>query len=164
MRISLDRHQLVDFDAAVSGHAPYIVALEVDQHHMLGALLLVADKLFGIRKILLLACSPRPRACNRPGLDNACVDSKKLFRRGACYCETRELEVAHIGGWIDLPERAVDLERVPGVGLAKADREIDLKDISGDDVLPRTLDHSLELETADALHTACTIHPLRNPW
>ena len=51
--VGLDLHQLVHVDAAVLAHAPEVVAAEVDEHHVLGALLLVGEQLGGDRAILL---------------------------------------------------------------------------------------------------------------
>ena len=48
--VGLDLHQLVDVHAAVLAHAPEVVAPEVDEHHVLGALLLVGEQLRAIRR------------------------------------------------------------------------------------------------------------------
>src|SRR5690606_37026303 len=42
--VALDRHQFVDLDAAGHAHATQVVALQVHQHHVFGALLGVADE------------------------------------------------------------------------------------------------------------------------
>ena len=43
--VGLDPHQLLDLDAAVLADAAEVVAAEVHQHHVLGALLLVLEQL-----------------------------------------------------------------------------------------------------------------------
>ena len=47
--VGLDLHQLVDHNRAVLAHAAEVVAAEVDEHHVLGALLLVGEQLVGDR-------------------------------------------------------------------------------------------------------------------
>src|SRR5690606_13597010 len=48
--VAFDRHQLVHLDAAGHADAAEVVALQVDQHHVLGALLGVADQLTHARR------------------------------------------------------------------------------------------------------------------
>ena len=61
VRVALDGHQLVDLDAAVLAHAPEVVAAEVDQHHVLGALLLVGEQLLGHLEVFAPAWLARGR-------------------------------------------------------------------------------------------------------
>src|SRR5690606_19888664 len=44
VRVALHGHQFVDLDAAGHAHSAQIVALQVDQHHVFGAFLGVADQ------------------------------------------------------------------------------------------------------------------------
>src|SRR5690606_8998858 len=58
MGVALDRHQFVDLDAARYADAPEVVSLQVDQPHVLGALLGGAAQL-ALAGTVLLAGNPR---------------------------------------------------------------------------------------------------------
>ena len=70
--VGLDDHQLVDLDRAVLADPAEVVAAEVDEHHVLGALLGVLEQALGARRSS--SSSPaRVGAGDRPGLDAAPV-------------------------------------------------------------------------------------------
>ena len=52
---------VVDLDRAVLAHPPEVVAAEVDEHHVLGALLLVGEQVLGDRARPRPASAPRGR-------------------------------------------------------------------------------------------------------
>ena len=54
---------------AVLADAADVVAAEVDEHHVLGALLLVALQLLGQPHVLVVVAAARPRAGDRMRLD-----------------------------------------------------------------------------------------------
>ena len=58
-----DVAEIVDDDGAGLGDAPEVVALEVDDHQVLGGILLRRREIGGTGR------SPRARALDRPGLD-----------------------------------------------------------------------------------------------
>ena len=64
MRVALERHQLLDLLGAELHDAADVVAREVDEHHVLGALLRVLDELGRQPLVVLLACG-RAGACPR---------------------------------------------------------------------------------------------------
>src|SRR5438445_12626796 len=66
VRIALDGHQLGDFYAAGHADAPQVVATEVHQHHVLGALLLASPKLLLHPEIGSLVAPPTPCPGYRP--------------------------------------------------------------------------------------------------
>ena len=63
--VGLHRHEVLDLDGAVLAHAPEVVAPEVHEHHVLGALLLVLEQLAGDADVLLGVGAARPRAGDR---------------------------------------------------------------------------------------------------
>src|SRR5207342_281447 len=69
MRIALDRHQLVHAHAAGNADAAEVVALQVNQHHVLGALFGVADQFADARGIVI-AGKARARAGDRTRFDD----------------------------------------------------------------------------------------------
>ena len=62
---ALDRTELDDPDGARLADPAEVVAAEVDQHHVLGALLLVADQLGGQRGVLGIGGAARAGAGDR---------------------------------------------------------------------------------------------------
>ena len=69
VRVAFHRHQLVHLDAAGHAHAAEVVAFEVDQHHVFGAFLGVADQVADARRVVV-AVEARARAGDGPGLDH----------------------------------------------------------------------------------------------
>ncbi len=63
--IPLDEHQPIDFNRAVFAHAAEIVAPEIDEHDVLGALFRIGEE-FGLEFAIFLIVAPaRPRASER---------------------------------------------------------------------------------------------------
>ena len=62
------------------GDAADIVAAEVEQHQMFGALLGVGEKLVGERPVLVRRRAARPRAGDRPDRDFAVAHPDQDFR------------------------------------------------------------------------------------
>ena len=82
VRVAFDRHQFVDFDAAGHADAAEVVAFEVDQHHVFGALLRIADQVADARRIVV-ALEARARAGDGAGFDEIAAHRHQPFRRGA---------------------------------------------------------------------------------
>ncbi len=53
VRVGLDDHVLVDRDRPVLADAAEVVATEVDEHHVLGALLRIGEQRLRLREVLL---------------------------------------------------------------------------------------------------------------
>ena len=78
--VGLHDHQLVDADAAVLADAAEVVPPQVDQHHVLGALLLVGQEALGALDVLLGRIGTRPCAGDRPLLGAATVHLDERLR------------------------------------------------------------------------------------
>ena len=65
VRVGLDDHEALDLDDAVLADAAEVVAAEVDEHHVLGALLLVGEQLVADRAVLLERRAARAGAGDR---------------------------------------------------------------------------------------------------
>ena len=88
-----------------------VVAAEVDQHDVLGALLRVGQQLLRQRAVLLRRRAARARAGDRPrhhAPARACAPASRARRRPA---SPRELEQDHVGARVDQAQRAVERER-----------------------------------------------------
>ena len=97
---------------AVLADAAEVVAPEIDQHDVLGALLLVALQLLGQAQILLLVPPARPRAGDRMRLDAPPFDAHEHLRRRADDGETAHADEIHVGRRVHVPQRAIDRERI----------------------------------------------------
>ena len=115
-----------------------IVAAEVEQHQMLGALLGVGQQLG--------SPAPRPRAGVAPRRRVPAIgrmvtvssrNADQDFRAGADDLEVREVEIEQEGRGIDAAQRAVERERRQGEGRLEALRQHDLEDVAGADVVLR---------------------------
>ena len=68
---------------------PEVVAPEVDEHHVLGALLRVALELLGEQRVLARVGAARPRAGDRVGRQPVALDLEEQLRRRADDLEGR---------------------------------------------------------------------------
>ena len=143
--VGLDLHQLVDDDAAVLAHAPEVVAPEVDEHHVLGALLLVGQQLARDPPVLLGGGAARAGSGDRLGADVAPGDGQQRLGARARHLEVAEVEEVHVGAGVDRAQAAVDREGLDGHGGRPALGGHDLEGVSGVDVLDDALHHAFEL-------------------
>ena len=77
VRVRLDGHEGVDRDRPVLADAPEVVAPEVDEHDVLGALLLVGEQPLGDAGVLGRVGAARPRARDRPRRDVPAADGQQ---------------------------------------------------------------------------------------
>ena len=134
MREALGLEEAGDADAAGPAGAREIVAAEVDEHHVLGPVLL------GVEQPLGVALTRLGRAGDRVQARAAVLALDERLRRGADQREPVELEQEEVRRRVDAPQRPVELQR-RGRGLALgALREHDLERVAGPDVLPDPLD------------------------
>ena len=146
MRIALHLHQPVDADGAGPRDAADVVAAEVDQHHVLGALLQVAEQLSLQPRVFSRVRAAAARAGQRPGLDAPALDLHELLGRSAHHVAVApEGEEEHVRRRIDRAQAAVHVERAGREVLAKTLRDHDLECIARQDVLARRIDHGVEL-------------------
>jgi hypothetical protein len=100
-----------------SRHAADVVAAEVEQHQVLGALLGVGQQLGGQRLVLLDGGAALARAGDRPHGDVAVLEPHQDLRRGADDVEVLEVEVEHVGRGVQRAQRAVERQRRSRQGL-----------------------------------------------
>ena len=97
---------------AVLADPAEVVAAEVDQHHVLGALLRVGEQRLGLAAVLLLVGAARIGAGDRPRLGPAPGHLDQRLGRGAGDLEVAELEEVHVRRRVDGAQAAVDRERL----------------------------------------------------
>jgi len=80
--VALQTHQLRHRDRARFTHPPQVVAQQIDDHHVLGAVLGIADEIGGGGGIKIRVGAARPGALDRPRLHQALgAEQQKTLRR-----------------------------------------------------------------------------------
>ena len=105
-------------------HAREVVAPEVDEHHVLGAVLLGGEQPLGV------ALAGRRRAGDRVQRRRAALALDERLGRGADEREPVELEQEEVRRRVDAPQRAVELERRRRRRPLGALREHDLEGVA----------------------------------
>ena len=112
-------------------HAREVVAPEVDEHDVLGAVLL------GAEQRLRVAVARRDRAGDRVQLGVPALAFDDRLRRGADQREPVELEQEEVRRRVDPAQRAIELERGRGRRPLGALRDDDLERVARADVVLR---------------------------
>ena len=123
--VALDLHVLADGDRARPGDAPQVVAAEVDQHHVLGALLRVALELLGEQGVLAGVGAARPRAGDRVGGQPIALDLEEQLRRGAHDLVARRAHEEEVRAGVDPPKRPVEPDAVERGAGRRIRRELE---------------------------------------
>ena len=110
--VALDVHELGYLYGAGQADAAYVVAPEVDEHDVFGALLLVGAQVGLQLQVLSGRVASGARAGDRVGGYLAVLDLDEQLGGGADDLETVQLQVVHVRRRVDGAEGAVDLEGV----------------------------------------------------
>ncbi len=129
VREALGLEEALDPDAAGAADAGEVVAAEVDEHHVLGAILLGRKEPLGVTLARVGRSGDRVQA----GATLLALDER--LRGGADQREPVELEQEEIGRGVDAPQCSVELERRGPRRSLRALREHDLVRVPGPDVL-----------------------------
>ena len=146
VRVSLDLQLLDDLDGSGVADAAEVVAGEVDEHEVLGALLLVVPQLLGERVVLGAVATALARARDRLQRRDP-VARERHVRLGRCRDDLERAEVGehHVRGGVHRAQRAVDGERRRGGRADVALRDDDLERVPRGDVLLGAADVALVL-------------------
>ena len=137
-----DLHELSDVHSARLAHFRQVVARQVNQHDVLGALFRIADEFFRKPAVFNLSIAAWPRTGNRVSEDLAVFHRHECFRRGADYAEglafgVFHLEQVHVRARVRAPQDTVDVEsRSRGVAFEPLSRN-HLKHVTAANVLFR---------------------------
>ena len=126
----------------VTQHAAEVVALEIDDHHVLGALLRVREQRCAQRRVAHRVGVARPRALDRLGVDAAAPRPRRK-RSGEPHriVNVAAVEVGAERHALRRAQARVDARRVGIVAAdAEALRQVHLVDVAGGDVVERALD------------------------
>ncbi len=146
MGVRLDCHPLIDLDRTGLADPAEIIALQVDQHDMLRALLRMGRELRHLGHVATRTQTPRTCSSNGTGIDPSSSDPRQAFRRGAQDSHPAPLRKCgkrgRIHGAQPIVERC-DLRIACQLNTPQA-RQIGLVDVAGADMFLR-LCHALEV-------------------
>ena len=148
--VAAGRHELDGVDGPGVAYPLEVVAGEVDEHEVLGALLVVGEQLLGQPHVVLGGLAARPRPGDRMGDDTAAGDLDQGLRARAddvvgAAVGVRDAEEVHVRAGVGGPQRAVDVERRRRAGQREPLRDDDLERLPRPDRLLAPLDHVVEL-------------------
>ena len=136
LAVALDEELVGDADGADLGHPADVVAPEIEQHQVLGALLGIGEQLLLQRLVLVRRRPARPRAGDRPDRDRR----RRARAPGSpgsspATAKLAEIEVVEERRRIDPAQRAIERERRQREGRLEALRQHHLEDVAGRDVV-----------------------------
>ena len=134
VRVPLGLHEALDLHRARHAHAREVVAAEVDEHRVLGPVLLRREQ----RRRVALAGRDRPRDRVELGAASGALDDR--LGRAADERDVPELQEEEIRRRVDATQRAVELDGGRRRGARRALCDHDLEDVALADVLLRALD------------------------
>ena len=143
MAVALHAKSLGDLDRANLGNAANVVACQVDQHHMLGALLGVVDQLHLGDLVQFSAGAARAGAGERADGDFLlcfAVQCDLLLAyqnlgRSPHHMEITKVVVIHIGAGVERTQRPVQAQRRLGVALLDALAHLHLHEVAASNQL-----------------------------
>ncbi len=148
--VAFDHEALAHLHAARLRHAAYVVAAEVDQHQVLGALLGVGQQLDLQRLVFLHRAAARARTGDGAHRDLAALQAHQDLRRGAHDLGAADVEEVHVRRRIERAQRAVHVHRARTERHAHALAEHHLERIAGADVVLHLLDRGDEALAGEA--------------
>jgi hypothetical protein len=131
VRVALDLEEARDVDASGNADAREVVAPEIDEHHVLGAVLLRREQPLRVAGAALGRSGDRVEARAVP----LALDER--LGRGADQCEPVELEQEQVRRRVDPAQGPVEVERRGRGGARRSLREDDLERVAAADVLLR---------------------------
>ena len=134
--VALDEELVGDLDGADLGDAADVVAAEVEQHQVLGALLRIGEQLLLQRLVLVRRRAARPRAGDRADRHRAVAHAHQDLRARAGDREAAEVEEVEERRRIDPAQRAVERERRQRERRLEALRQHHLEDVAGQRCIP----------------------------
>ena len=133
--IGLDGEQVGHLDGADFRHAAEIVAQQIDDHEVLGALLFVDGEPGLEARILARRASSRRRALHRARRNVLALAAEEQLGRERKDVELARMDQRAVGHALLAPERRVKRDRIAGEGEVVLQGEIDLIDVAGGDIV-----------------------------
>src|SRR6516165_9994635 len=144
LAVALNEELVGHFDGAYLGNPADVVAAEIEQHEVLGALLGIGEEFGFKRQIFARRSAAWPRAGDRANSDDPAGGLDHDFRAGSRYGKVAEIKKIKIRRRINAAQCAVERKWRQRERQFEALREHDLKNVAGGYVVLRALDHALE--------------------
>src|SRR3990172_5884644 len=112
-----------------------MVAQEIDDHQVFGALLLVHGEPGFEPRILARRAAPWRRALHRPRRHVLALAAEEQFGRQRQHGEAGRRDERAVGDALLAPERGIERDRVALEGEVIFQREVDLIDVAGGDIV-----------------------------
>ena len=158
MRVALDLHQSIHRHCAGLSHATDVVAAQVDEHHVLGAFLQVAQQLLLEAHVFRRIRTAAAGSGEGPRLDMPSLHLHQLFGRRAHHMPVgTQGEEVHIGRGVDRPQAPINVEGGCPQRLLEALRGNDLEGVPAHDVFARRVDHGVKLALGDVRLPPCSV-------
>ena len=147
MAVALDVAVVLDPHRARHTDPAQIVAAEVDQHQMLGALLLIGQQVLLQQLVLFLGLAPPAGTGDRVRGGPTVHHGHQRFRAGADDRKRRlasiigDVHQIHVRARVGHPQHPVDVDRVDGGVDLEALRRHHLEGLTSLDLLDQSLDH-----------------------
>ncbi len=145
VRVALERHEFVDLDASAGADAAEVVALEIEEHDVLGPLLRVGEKFLLESSVPVCREAARPGAGDRSCFGQPAVERDEALRRRRDDLGEGRAQVAGERGGVDLAQPAEEIDAAAGPLRVEAAGEVGLVDVAGGDVLLGPPDDFLEV-------------------
>ena len=134
MRVALRLHEALDAHRAGDADAREVIAAEIDEHDVLGAIFLRREQR------LCIALAGRDRPGDRVQRGACALAFHDCLGRRADECDIVELEEEQVRRRVDASQGAIELSRRRRGGADRTLRDHDLEDVPFADVLFRALD------------------------
>ena len=134
VRVAFDLETIGHDHAAGFGDAANIVAAQVDQHKVLGALLRIGQQFDFQRNVFGMRGAARAGAGDRAHGNLAVLHAHQDFRRAADHLGTVKVEEIHVGRRIERAQCAIHIHRPRAERHAHALAQHDLEDVASTDV------------------------------
>jgi hypothetical protein len=138
--VTLHLHELFDRHRARASDAAHVVAGQVDEHRVLGPLLLAGDHLLLVGLRLGRRVAQRARAGDRVRLDLAVLDPDEHLGRGAEDVAPVQGQEEHVRAGVDRQKVAVGVDQGALVAGAEGAREHGLEAVAGLDGILQLVD------------------------
>ena len=139
--VTLDRVAFRDFHRTGLGHAAHVVAAQVEQHEMLGALLGVGQQARLVGAVFVRSRPARAGAGDRPDRHFAIANANQDFRAGPRQRKARQVQEVEEGRGVHPPQRAIEREGRQGKRTGEALGQHHLEDVACLDVVLRAQHH-----------------------
>ncbi len=144
VRVLLDDHALRHPHAPVAGDSPHVVAPQVQQHQVLGALLGVGEEVLRQRGVLLRAPAAAARSRDGAHRHGPLLQPHHHLRRRAHQLEAVQLQVEQVRRGVEGAQRPVQVEGGHLQREREPLREHHLEGVPGADVVLHPLHRRLE--------------------